>query len=318
MNIEGLRYVQAVSRTKSFSAAARAYGVTQPALSHGIARLEEELDVKVFDRSPRGVKPTPHGARVLPLIENILGAVDALVAEAQRLAHPPADTIRLGVSPLIGADLVNRAFQAVLTLDHPRDLVLREACLDTLRSDLGAGRLDIVMAPVVPGMPTFRHRVMASEPLAVISSAEPPTDEPVELESAAGAMFVLGDPDCELTSFTKELFRIHDMPLHTYAGEASGMQSLEEWAAMGVGAAIVPISKITRRHTGCRPLVQAGVPVEIDFEAVWDCDTPLGADLDAFVDALAESDASGGCSQQRLPTAHADQQQAVRPAAAAG
>lgn len=302
MNIEGLRYAQAVSRTKSFSAAARAYGVTQPALSHGIARLEEELDVKVFDRSPRGVKPTTHGARILPLVENILGAVDALVAEARRLAHPPADTIRLGVSPLIGADLVARAFQAVRTLDRPRDLVLREACLDTLRSDLEAGRLDIVMAPAVGGLPAFRHRVMTSEPLAVINSAEPPTDEPVELASAAGAMYVLGAPDCELTTFTQELFRSHDLPLHAYSGEASGIQSLEEWAAMGVGAAIVPLSKLTRRHANCRPLVRSGVPVAIDFEAVWHCDTALGADLDVFVGTLVEDGTTPPTAPDQITT----------------
>ncbi|BCK67481.1 hypothetical protein Srufu_014340 [Streptomyces libani subsp. rufus] len=73
MNIEGLRYAQAVSQTKSFSAAARDYGVTQPALSNGVARLEEELGVKLFDRSPRGVKPTVHGARILPMIDQALG-----------------------------------------------------------------------------------------------------------------------------------------------------------------------------------------------------------------------------------------------------
>ena len=41
LSLEGLRYAQAVAETKSFSAASRAYGVTQPALSNGIAKLEE-------------------------------------------------------------------------------------------------------------------------------------------------------------------------------------------------------------------------------------------------------------------------------------
>ena len=63
LNLEGLRYAQAVAETKSFSAAARAYGVTQPALSTGIAKLEERLGGQLFDRSPRGVTNTDlHGA----------------------------------------------------------------------------------------------------------------------------------------------------------------------------------------------------------------------------------------------------------------
>ncbi|MGW2173364.1 LysR family transcriptional regulator [Streptomyces sp. NPDC001705] len=68
LSLEGLRYAQAVAETKSFSAAARAYGVTQPALSNGIAKLEERLGGKLFGRSPRGVKQTAFGARVLPLV----------------------------------------------------------------------------------------------------------------------------------------------------------------------------------------------------------------------------------------------------------
>ena len=74
LNLEGLRYAQAVAETKSFSAAARAYGVTQPALSNGIAKLEERLGEKLFDRSPRGVTQTAFGAHILPLIERALAA----------------------------------------------------------------------------------------------------------------------------------------------------------------------------------------------------------------------------------------------------
>ncbi len=56
MSTEGMRYARAVAETGSFSAAARAYGgVTQPALSNGIAKLEATLGgAKLFDRSPRG------------------------------------------------------------------------------------------------------------------------------------------------------------------------------------------------------------------------------------------------------------------------
>ncbi|MFF3559252.1 LysR family transcriptional regulator [Streptomyces sp. NPDC002574] len=289
MNIEALRYAQAVSRTKSFSAAARAYGVTQPALSNGVARLEEELGVKLFERSPRGVRPTAHGARILPLIDHVLGGLDTLAAEAQRLAHPADDTVRVGVSPLIGADLVARAFEAARGLTRPRDLVLREADLEPLRGDLEAGRLDIVLVPAVPGMPAFRHQVIAREPVVVIDPGASVTDTPVELTAAAGAAYILGPPTCGLTTFTTELFRSNDMALHTYPGQAASFRAVDEWASLGLGAALLPRSKITHEHASCRPLLRAGEPVEIAYEAVWDCDTPLGADLEEFVTVLARA-----------------------------
>ncbi|MFC8511812.1 LysR family transcriptional regulator [Streptomyces sp. NPDC057257] len=286
MNIEGLRYARAVSATKSFSAAARAYGVTQPALSNGIARLEQELGVTLFERSPRGVRPTADGTRILPMIDRALDALDTAVAEARRLAQPASDTIRLGVSPLIGADLVARAFDAARNLDRPRDLVLREADLIHLREDLQAGNLDVLLVPAVQALPMFRRRVIAREPIVVIDPTDSQTQRPVELRAAADAAYILVPDSCGLTTFTTELFRDHDLPLRTYPGEASNYRVLDEWARMGVGAALLPQSKITNDHGSSRPLVRAGTPVEIAYEAVWDNSTPLAADLEDFVAAL--------------------------------
>ncbi|MFJ9588203.1 LysR family transcriptional regulator [Streptomyces acidicola] len=290
MNIEGLRYAQAVSQTNSFSAAARAYGVTQPALSNGVARLEEELGVKLFDRSPRGVKPTAHGARILPMIDHALGALDSVMAEGRRLSQPASGTIRTGVSPLIGADLVACAFDAARSLAHPRDLVLREADLDVLRASLKEGSLDVLLVPAVKAMPEFRHRVIASEPVVVIDpAAQPDAQGPLELGAAADADYILVPDTCGLTTFTTQLFSSNDLPLRTYPGEASSFRVLDEWARLGVGAALLPMSKITRQHAKCRPLVRSGTPVEISYEAVWARENPLAADLEEFVAAVAET-----------------------------
>ncbi|MED7821094.1 LysR substrate-binding domain-containing protein [Streptomyces chiangmaiensis] len=103
---------------------------------------------------------------------------------------------------------------------------------------------------------------------------------------------------CGLTTFTTELFHSQDLALRPYPGEASSFRAVDEWAAMGLGAALLPRSKITHEHSSCRALLQGGVPVEIAYEAVWDCDTPLGADLDEFVTALIEAG-------QAPPAAHA-------------
>lgn len=293
MNIEGLRYAQAVSQTKSFSAAARDYGVTQPALSNGVARLEEQLGVKLFDRSPRGVKPTAHGARILPMIDQALGALDSITAEAQRLARPVTGAIRMGVSPLIGADLVACAFDAARGLSQPRDLVLREADLDLLRASLKAGDLDVLLVPAVEAMPAYRHRVVLSEPMVVIDpAADPGSDGPVELGAAADAAYILVPDTCGLTTFTTQLFDGDDLALRTYPGEAASYRVLDEWAGLGVGAALLPRSKVTHRHASCRPLVRSGIPVEISYEAVWARENPSAADLEEFVESLAETAAS--------------------------
>ncbi|ROR35850.1 DNA-binding transcriptional LysR family regulator [Kitasatospora cineracea] len=306
LNPEGLRYAQAVAETKSFSAAARAYGVTQPALSNGIAKLEERLGGKLFDRSPRGVTRTPFGARMLPLIERAVLALDAVAAEARRLTAPGAQRIRMGVSPLIGPHLVARAFGTVRDLPAPRDLVLREDDMHDLRGALREGELDIVLIPAVAAMPRFEHRVIDVEPIVVISpgpggpgpdgpdsdgpdSGGPGSDggAPLELADAARERFILVPDGCGLTTFTKQLFRAGEIPLRTYAGEAASYRVLEDWSKLGLGSAMVPRSKLTSPDVPHRPLVDSGREVQISFEAVWSADSPLAADLLHLADALA-------------------------------
>ncbi|MET8563139.1 LysR family transcriptional regulator [Streptomyces flaveolus] len=286
LNPEGLRYAQAVAETKSFSAAARAYGVTQPALSNGIAKLEERLGGKLFDRSPRGVTQTAFGARILPLIERALVALDAVAAEARRLTEPGEQKIRMGLSPLIGSHLVARVFSMVQGLPEPRDLVLREANMQDLRACLLAGQLDIILIPAVAAMPRFEHRVIDVEPIVVVTR-ESEGNTPLELEEAGEEQFILVPDTCGLTTFTMQLFQAHEMPLRAYPGEAAGYQVLEDWTKLGLGSAMVPRSKLTSPDVPHRPLMDAGRPVEISFEAVWSTDSPLAADLLRLADSLA-------------------------------
>ncbi|MBA0052480.1 LysR family transcriptional regulator [Streptomyces sp. AJS327] len=286
LNPEGLRYARAVAETKSFSAAARAYGVTQPALSNGIAKLEERLGEKLFDRSPRGVTRTAFGARVLPLIERALDALDAVTAEAGRLTDVGGRKIRMGLSPLIGSHLVARAFSMVQDLPTPRDLVLREANMRELRDGLSAGELDVILIPAVTAMPRFEHRVIDVEPIVVVS---PDTVEtaPLELEEAGKERFILVPDACGLTTFTTQLFRAHELPLRTYPGEAASYQVLEDWTKLGLGSAMVPRSKLTSPGVPHRPLLDEGREVRISFEAAWSADSPLAADLTHLADRLA-------------------------------
>ncbi|MFF5585131.1 LysR family transcriptional regulator [Streptomyces hygroscopicus] len=288
LNVEGLRYAQAVAETRSFSAAARAYGVTQPALSNGIAKLEERLGERLFDRSPRGVTQTAFGIRMLPLIERAVAALDAVAAEARRLTEPSEDKILMGVSPLIGPQLVARAFSAVRELPTPRDLVLREANMQDLRDGLRAGQLDIILIPAVTAMPRFEHRVIDVEPIVVVGPAAG-DDAALELAEAADEQFILVPDACGLTTFTTQLFQAHEVPLRTYPGEAASYRVLEEWAGLGLGSAMIPQSRLTSPDVPHRPLLNGGREVQISFEAVWHPDSALRADLTLLAKALGAS-----------------------------
>ncbi|WP_344356959.1 LysR family transcriptional regulator [Brachybacterium phenoliresistens] len=290
MSTESMRYVRAVAETGSFSAAAKAYGVTQPALSNGIAKLEASLGEKLFDRSPRGVTPTPFGETMLPRIERVLAALDDVHAEAVRWNAPRPGSIRVGVSPLIDPKLVASAYRAVC--DEPgqdvrRQLVLREANMSELREALVEGELDIIVVPSVEPMPRYEHRVIDSEPLVLV---EPhPGEGPARLDDLAGRQLILLPDTCGLTTFTHSLLTEHELAVTAYPGEAGSYRVLEEWSHLGLGSAMLPKSKLAAPDAPHREVLDAdGRVVEIFYETVWDPSSPFADELRALADRLVQ------------------------------
>ncbi|OLT54203.1 LysR family transcriptional regulator [Corynebacterium sp. CNJ-954] len=290
MSTEGMRYVRAVAETGSFSAAAKSYGVTQPALSNGIAKLEATLGEKLFDRSPRGVTPTAFGETMLPRIERALAAIDDVHAEANRWNAPVPDAIRVGVSPLIDPKLVASAYRAVC--DQPGDnssyqLVLREANMSELRESLVSGDLDLIVVPSVEPMPRYAHRVIDSEPLVLVDSR--PEDGPVKLDALAGRQLILLPDTCGLTTFTRSLIADNHLPVNAYPGEAGSYRVLEEWSHLGLGSAMLPKSKLASPDAPHREVLDTeGGILEIFYETIWNPTSPIADDLEDLANRLVQ------------------------------
>ena len=327
LSFEGLRYAQAVARTGSFSAAAREYDLTQPALSNAIRRLEKILGARLFERNTRGARPTVFGATILPRIDAALAALDAITAEARHWRAGEPRPVRIGVSPLISADVVARAHSAVAGLPGRGrgSLVLREADLSELCTALDDDELDLIVVPAVLPLTRYRHRVIGSEPVVLVEpgagdaagpvNSASPTDptraadpansadpvgsadpaSPAEVRAAAARIddvarrtLLLVPDTCGLTTFTRDLLADRGLPLRAYSGEAASYRVLEDWAGMGLGSALLPRSKVTRVDSSVRPVVDArGAAVTIAYEAAWDGASPIAGELEALAELLA-------------------------------
>ncbi|MGN6208798.1 LysR family transcriptional regulator [Asticcacaulis sp.] len=116
MELYLLRYFLAVVETGSFTKAAAACLITQPTLSAGIKRLEEQLGVDLFVRNNKRVFLTTAGSRFLPRAKAILHEVNMASAEISRTET--ADVLRLGVLQTLPAALVARLL-AGFSAAHP-------------------------------------------------------------------------------------------------------------------------------------------------------------------------------------------------------
>jgi DNA-binding transcriptional LysR family regulator len=287
MNVEYLRYAQAVARTGAFSAAARECRVSQPSLSKGIAQLEGALGGRLFDRSNRGVSPTPFGEQLLPLITAAVNSVDGLALAARELSTAERRVIRLGVSPLIDHRLVARAFAVSRELLPDRSLMLQEAHMDPLREGLLADELDLVLMPALEPIPGLEQHTVYREPMAVLRPGSA-GGGPVTLDAVADDQFILVPDVCGLTSFTRRLFADNGSTLNRYPGEATSYAVLEEWTRLGLGSALVPISKLPDATAPlARELHHRDEPVLISYEAAWRTGSRAHAELERLVGALA-------------------------------
>lgn len=146
MTLQQLQYIISLEHHRSFAKAAEACGITQPTLSKMIANLEEELDVKLFNRSNRHVTPTETG---LVIVRQAAKAI----MEAERIKEIVADTkdriageLRLSIGPTI-APYVLPSFIRKYSTDYPQvTLMIEEMRIGNMIDSLLGGSTDVGVA----------------------------------------------------------------------------------------------------------------------------------------------------------------------------
>ena len=152
MNLTKLKYVIAVDREGSISAAAKAMHVTQSAVTKVVADVEADLGFALFDRRARGTVATADGRGFLDRAARILSDMDQLVDDARMGRDSRNRVLRIGISPPSLEGLMNRAIRH-LVLSHGEVRVqLRGVPFEAGMQLLRQGDLDTLIAPAGPGM----------------------------------------------------------------------------------------------------------------------------------------------------------------------
>jgi DNA-binding transcriptional LysR family regulator len=190
-----LRTFETVTRLASFSAAARALGYTQSAISQQIAALEADLGTPLLHRRP--VAPTEAGARLLEHAGPVLLRLEAARADVRRVAAGPPGVLRVGATPLSAA-LAARAVAGARAARPALEVGVRIAPRDEIAvavatGELDAGFVDGVAAPTDPlRLPDTGLAVAESreEELVVALPEGHPLRAPVRLENLADARWI--------------------------------------------------------------------------------------------------------------------------------
>lgn len=253
MNLQQLEYVLAVERHRHFAKAAASCHVTQPTLSMMIQKLEDELEVKIFDRSKQPVVPTPIGERVLEQAGKILHEVSRLHDLLRQEKSLLTGHLRVGIIPTLAPYLVHRFIHRFLGKYPDVHLSVSEHVTASIIKRLKKNQLDVGILVSPLHDPAVRETPLFYEPLLVYSSHTYEKHFLLPEDIAPEELLLLEEGHCLRSQIMNlcELRRRADSRLNYQSGS---LETLMRLVGTGQGITILPamaietLSKEQRLH----------------------------------------------------------------------
>ncbi len=269
MELYQIRYFLAICEHGSFSRAADACDVSQPALTAAIKKLEAEIGSPLLHREGKRLVLTELGCRVRPHLDQALGEtrrVEDVARNFRLLRHTP---LRIGAMPTIGPARLSRFFANFRELHPGIDLTVHQAPLPELLHDLEAGELDLAVASSPqPYSDIFRAEPLYREKYVVVFPAGHPFERlgTVALQDTSGKDYV-DRLACELRETVMGVCKQHKIELY-----AAFRSDREDWVQSmvlaGLGFAFMPEHSVTLSGLLTRPLVDPVVERAVDVVEV--------------------------------------------------
>ena len=259
-SIPVLRYLVAVAEHLHFGRAAQACQVSQPTLSALISQWGRRMRGTVFERSARGIRLTPAGEVVVASARRALAGVSAVESAAVAAKSPFFGPVRLGVIPTVGPYALPFIVPALQRAFPDLELPIREGTTSAVLTDLDAGRLDVALLAILPGMES-RYTVLGlyAEPfLAAVPKGHrlaAGSDIDPELLAACG-LLLLDEGHC-LREQALEVCR-QQAPTGVGADfRATSLETLRQIVASGGGVTLLPALATGEddRRIALRPLL---------------------------------------------------------------
>ncbi|HMN56817.1 MAG TPA: LysR substrate-binding domain-containing protein [Ottowia sp.] len=263
MDLRQLEYFVNVAELGSFSRAALALDVAQPALSRQVRLLEVELRQNLLQRHGRGAVPTEAGQVLLEHARGILHQVGRARDELARLRGGLTGRVAVGLPPSVARALavpLVRAFGRQLPEAH---LSIAEALSTNMQEQVASGRLDIAVLYNARPVPGLEIAPLAMDELVLVQSARAPrhapSGTPVGLPELARLPLVIPSrPNAIRMHVEHQLAAIGAQPV--VALEIDGVAAILDLVADGAGCAVLS------RHAlaaGARPAIFQLRPIEI-------------------------------------------------------
>ncbi len=308
MTLTELKYIVAVARERHFGRAAEACFVSQPTLSVAIKKLEDELNVQIFERGTSEVSVTPIGEQIVTQAQRVLEQTLAIKEIAKQGKDPLVGPLRLGVIYTIGPYLLPTLVKQMIKRVPQMPLMLQENYTLKLIELLKQGEIDVAIMALPFPETGLMVRPLYDEPFVVAMPSGHAWENrarSIAEDLKQETMLLLGSGHCfrdHVLGVCPELMRFSqnaDGIQKTFEG--SSLETIRHMVASGVGITVLPRMSVqeVKPHAGG---IDAGLLSYVAFDEpvpdrrvvlAWRKSFTRMPAIDAICDAIAACDLPG-------------------------
>ncbi len=295
MTLTELRYIVTLAREQHFGQAAAKCFVSQPTLSVGVKKLEDELGIPLFERSRSSVRMTPVGEKIIRQAQKVLEEAAAIKQLANTGKDQLNTPLRVGAIYTIGPYLFPHLVPQLAATVPGMALYIEENFTAVLRRKLRMGELDAIIIALPFSEPDVLTKALYDEPFRVLMPAGHDWEKKKEIntdELAKTELLLLGEGHCfrdQVLESCPGLARKKEVGEDTGGIEASSLETIRHMVASGMGISVLPQSALVDSHYAPNVLITRPFASPAPFRTValaWRASFPRPKAIDLLSDAL--------------------------------
>lgn len=263
MTLEQLIYFIEVSKFKSFSKAASELHISQPSISQAIINLEDELGVKLLERSRSGVSLTKTGKSLLPKAQSMINILNEIQDEARAESHSLRGILNISTIPSISNAFLSEVLSAYKKAHPYVRLEVKEDGTNQVWKDIISNRVDIGLLSRLPQEPIdekviFNHLFTGTYLVCIGKKSSIPITNPIPTKVISNESMILFKPNHRQEEYLKKALKSNQLNITFSLGYT---EAAKKTIAEGIAIGFFPDFSI--RHD---PYVLSGdiIPLEIE------------------------------------------------------
>ena len=300
MTLTELRYIVALAQVQHFGRAAEMCHISQPTLSVGVKKLEEDLGVLIFERSKSAVRVTPVGEAIVAQAQRVLEQAQTIRELAQAGKNQLTAPLRVGAIYTVGPYLFPQMIPLLHRSAPEMPLYIEENFTHVLREKLRKGELDVIIIALPYQDADVLTKAVYEEPFCVLLPADHPWTKKDSIDSNMlndKSLLLLGEGHC----FRDQVLEACPTtqvgnPNNRYTTvEASSLETIRHMVASGLGVSVLPLSAVEnhRYAEGVIAVRPFTAPAPTRTVAIaWRATFPRPKAIDVLMDAIRQCDAA--------------------------